>query len=234
MVFMPCELFLLNYDLFESVVLVALFFLFQLFIFKRIIRRINLKKPKKQSGQVVIGHVKHYFEGWGLKKTRFRALVIAVALAVLLDAVYFLVLHPIFGMGGEASITTSILFHPIWEEVFNRAIFMAGWIALIQILFFYLPKVSKTHASFCSVLEKALIVFVILVNGLSFGTMHGTFFQVLQGLLLGVLFLGDDLQKLLINSKKEVFGSRNNVVPAILAHAVHNFIVAAVCTSVLI
>jgi len=211
---MGCELLAFDSDLVEVVISLAIIAILQVLVLvlprikriEEITERLRKAEPLQE-----------FFEGFKIRKTQITAIAVAIISAIALDVIYFN-LH-----GGQIpispfSIISQILFHPIAEEFVNRWLILGTMLLLIDLI----PK-KINHP----IIKFSLTTFATLTQAIYFGILHNAFLQLLQGILLAILFMGDRFTELFTgpSKKQKIFGYKNNILPPIIAHATHNILI---------
>ena len=224
---MSCELFLVNYDLFESIGILVLVIVFQFAIYPTVSQFIG-RTTESDSMKRACRYTKEFIEGLLIKPVSKKGVIISIGTILLLDFLYVL-LSPTsqFGLRPEISVFTSVFFHPVWEELFYRGILLGGLIAITKLGYNLIEKLLKIpHKKFKPIYGIMTIIYILLTAYL-FGLSHNALLQFYQGLLFAYLFVGDYLQRQ-FGINKKILHSENNIILPIIAHATHNTIIAII------
>lgn len=198
---MDCYLFALDFDFALVALFLAAIFLFQVF-HRRILdwaKGIDKRKGGRETFSEFIGWLK-------IRAVPKKAIFVSIAAIVLLDLVYY------FAYGGtvgqmEFSQISTVVFHPVIEEFVYRGIFLGTLLFAVNSLTAKFKKLESAKYS--------LYAFAIVFQAIWFGFEHGALLQFWQGALFALLFFGHGR-----------IGYRNNLLPPVIAHAVHNLWIA--------
>jgi len=199
---MACALFAFDTDFFVALAFIVVITLIQLF-HRQILAFLSKSINKIVSvGPVVFGE---FIFGFKLRPIPLKTVFYSIGLVLVIDLFYILAVPNVSFPPLQFTAFSTVFLHPAVEEFVFRGL-------VFGLLLMILNSFRKLHVS---VLIQVPTFFILsFFQAVIFAQYHDSLIILVQGLLFGLLFIGH-----------KRFGSQNNLLPPIIAHAVHNLFI---------